>query len=54
MFYYGWVAGTLRIQALRPVNIQPNLRKVLDYCVQHRDVTIVDAFQQVLAPVVAD
>ncbi len=48
MFYYGWLAGNAGIRDLRPANIQPNLRKVLDYCAQHRDTTIVSAFRATL------
>ncbi len=48
MFYYGWLAGAHGIHSLRPVNIQPNLRKVLDFCIQNRDTTIVKAFQATL------
>jgi len=48
MFYYGWLAGNRRIQAIRPIDIQPNLRKVLDACIQNRGFTIVHAFQTAL------
>jgi hypothetical protein len=45
MFYYGWLAGNAGFREIRPANIQPNLRKVLDYCAQHRNTTIVSAFR---------
>ncbi|MFL5285011.1 MAG: HdeA/HdeB family chaperone [Rhodopila sp.] len=48
MFYYGWLAGSHGIHAVRPAAIQPNLRTVLDYCAQHRDTTIVKAFEATL------
>jgi hypothetical protein len=48
MFYYGWLAGNRRIQAIRPIDIQPNLRKVLDVCGQNRSLTIVRAFEMAL------
>jgi hypothetical protein len=48
MFYYGWLAGHSGIQKLRPVNIQPNLRKVLDVCGRNRNFTIVHAFETAL------
>jgi hypothetical protein len=50
MFYYGWLAGTNRIQAIRPIDIQPNLHKVLDVCAQNRSFTIVRAFEMALRP----
>lgn len=48
MFYYGWLAGTHGIHSLRPINIQPNLRKVLDYCTKNPQTTIVRAFRATL------
>ena len=48
MFYYGWLAGHKGIKQIRPVNIQPNLRKVLDVCIHNRDYTIVHAFETAL------
>lgn len=49
MFYYGWLVGKLGRQVVRPVDIQPNIRKALDFCGAHPNETIVGAFQQTLA-----
>ena len=48
MFYYGWLAGNRRIRTIRPIDIQPNLRKVLDACAENRGFTIVHAFETAL------
>jgi hypothetical protein len=48
MFYYGWLAGVHGFKSIRPANIQPNLRVVLEYCAQHRGTTIVKAFEATL------
>jgi Glycine-zipper domain/HdeA/HdeB family len=50
MFYYGWLAGNHGIHQIRPAAIQPNLHKVLEFCEQHPQTTIVNAFRAVLAP----
>jgi hypothetical protein len=44
MFYYGWMAGTHGIHELKPISIKPNLQKVLAYCGDHGNTTIVKAF----------
>jgi hypothetical protein len=44
MFYYGWMAGAHGIHQLKPINIRPNLQKVLGYCSEHQRATVVQAF----------
>lgn len=48
LFYYGYLAGRANITSLDAQQIEVNIAKVIDYCVQNPNTTVPRAFIQAL------
>lgn len=49
MFYYGYLAGRTKIEAIDPARIDADVRRVFDQCAHSPAESVADAFQQTLS-----